>query len=140
MEKINFANNDAPYLSAENLNQMQDNIEEAIKNKSKIETIWDGDKIDTGLITLSKPVTDYDFIIVVNQGDNYAKGILVIPVSTIEYSLNDSNNYNVTTFQTPSVYASNGLRFENSTSLNLVSNRHSSWSNARFKKVIGVKL
>ena len=30
MKKINFVNNDAPYLSAENLNQMQDNIEEAI--------------------------------------------------------------------------------------------------------------
>jgi hypothetical protein len=30
MEKIQFKNNEAPYLSAENLNQMQDNIEEAI--------------------------------------------------------------------------------------------------------------
>lgn len=30
MKKIDFVNNDAPYLSAENLNQMQDNIEEAI--------------------------------------------------------------------------------------------------------------
>lgn len=30
MKKINFVNNDAPYLNAENLNQMQDNIEEAI--------------------------------------------------------------------------------------------------------------
>lgn len=30
MEKINFVNNNEPYLSAENLNQMQDNIEEAI--------------------------------------------------------------------------------------------------------------
>lgn len=29
MEKINFVNNSEPYLSAENLNQMQSNIEEA---------------------------------------------------------------------------------------------------------------
>jgi hypothetical protein len=34
MDKINFVNNDAPYLSAENLNQMQDNIEEAINEKN----------------------------------------------------------------------------------------------------------
>ena len=30
MEKINFVNNSEPYLSAENLNQMQDNIENAV--------------------------------------------------------------------------------------------------------------
>ena len=30
MKKINFVNNSEPYLSAENLNQMQSNIEEAI--------------------------------------------------------------------------------------------------------------
>lgn len=29
MEKINFVNNSEPYLSAENLNQMQDNMENA---------------------------------------------------------------------------------------------------------------
>ena len=32
MEKINFVNNSEPYLSAENLNQMQSNIEDAIKD------------------------------------------------------------------------------------------------------------
>lgn len=37
MKKINFVNNDAPYLSAENLNQMQDNIEEAINGN----IIWE---------------------------------------------------------------------------------------------------
>ena len=31
MEKINFSNNQAPYLSAENLNQLQTNIENAIQ-------------------------------------------------------------------------------------------------------------
>jgi hypothetical protein len=35
MKKINFVNNDAPYLSAENLNQMQDNIEGAINSYTK---------------------------------------------------------------------------------------------------------
>ena len=32
MDKINFANNSAPYINAENLNQMQDNIENEIGN------------------------------------------------------------------------------------------------------------
>ena len=36
MKKINFVNNSEPYLSAENLNQMQSNIEEAIKG----EILW----------------------------------------------------------------------------------------------------
>lgn len=36
MKKINFVNNSEPYLSAENLNQMQDNIEEAINEKNYI--------------------------------------------------------------------------------------------------------
>lgn len=39
MKKINFVNNEAPYLSAENLNQMQDNIEEAISNYSTEEQV-----------------------------------------------------------------------------------------------------
>ena len=30
MEKIEFKNNEEPYLSAENLNQMQDNIEKSV--------------------------------------------------------------------------------------------------------------
>lgn len=38
MKKINFVNNSEPDLSAENLNQMQDNIEEAIE-ELEIETI-----------------------------------------------------------------------------------------------------
>lgn len=41
MEKITFVNNSEPYLSAENLNQLQTNIEkelEELKNKSKL--LW----------------------------------------------------------------------------------------------------
>ena len=32
MEKINFANNSAPYINAENLNQLQSNVEKGIGN------------------------------------------------------------------------------------------------------------
>lgn len=51
MKKIEFKNNDAPYLSAENFNQMQDNIEEAIEEQSTYSTkeqvigIWKDGKL-----------------------------------------------------------------------------------------------
>ena len=35
MEKITFVNNSEPYLSAENLNQLQTNIENAINEAAK---------------------------------------------------------------------------------------------------------
>lgn len=35
MKKINFENNSEPYINAENLNQMQDNIENAIEDSIK---------------------------------------------------------------------------------------------------------
>lgn len=38
MKKIQFVNNSEPYLSAENLNQMQSNIEEAIEEKQTYST------------------------------------------------------------------------------------------------------
>ena len=37
MDKINFVNDSEPELSAENLNQMQDNIENAIEERAKVE-------------------------------------------------------------------------------------------------------
>ena len=52
MKKINFVNNDAPYLSAENLNQMQDNIETAIN-----ELITEEYKDGTSLIISSSNIT-----------------------------------------------------------------------------------
>ena len=42
MEKIQFANNSEPYLSAENLNQMQDNIEKAIRDTYSTEETFTG--------------------------------------------------------------------------------------------------
>lgn len=55
MKKINFVNNDAPYLSAENLNQMQDNIEEAIDKK-----IENGAYCQTLVTTATNGIINYD--------------------------------------------------------------------------------
>ena len=52
MKKINFINNDAPYLSAENLNQMQDNIETDIN-----ELITEEYKEGASLIISSSNIT-----------------------------------------------------------------------------------
>lgn len=51
MEKINFANNSEPYLSAENLNQMQTNMENAIDEvdkKTQQDITTNGDPVKCG--------------------------------------------------------------------------------------------
>lgn len=39
MDKINFINNNSPYLSSDNLNQIQDNVENAFKNEYSESTV-----------------------------------------------------------------------------------------------------
>ena len=63
MKKINFVNNEAPYLSAENLNQMQDNIEEAISNYSTKEQVigkWLDKPLYRKVISMVIPTTATD--------------------------------------------------------------------------------
>lgn len=49
MKKIEFINDSAPYLSAENLNLLQDNVEEAIEQaKTKTTSIWSGHLYNIG--------------------------------------------------------------------------------------------
>ena len=67
MEKIQFKHNEAPYLSAENLNQLQTNIETAISevvesgsNENGSWTKWDdGTMICSNVITLTTFHSDY---------------------------------------------------------------------------------
>ena len=66
MEKINFQNNTAPYISDVNLNQMQDNIENAINQaKSEIESkfVYSTDERIVGTFYDGKPLYRKDFII-----------------------------------------------------------------------------
>jgi hypothetical protein len=63
MEKINFKNNEAPYLSGETFNQMQDNIEEALEEHYSLEETFtgkywiDGKKIYRKVITINDTST-----------------------------------------------------------------------------------
>ena len=99
MKKINFVNNDAPYLSAENLNQMQDNIEDAI-NENHIELL--AENIGNGNITvdLSKSVNNYKFISLVGSGYGW-NTTLTIPVKILKlvagnfYSNAIAENYRI---------------------------------------------
>lgn len=72
MEKITFVNNDAPYLSAENLNQLQNNVEEAIDGV----VIWENlnlteefpsQQIDISLYEYKK----FDVVYLINPVTNY---------------------------------------------------------------------
>lgn len=63
MKKINFVNNEAPYLNAENLNQMQDNIEEAIGNYSTKEQVigtWLDKPLYRKVLSMNIPTTATD--------------------------------------------------------------------------------
>lgn len=59
MKKIQFVNNSEPYLSAENLNQMQSNIEEAIKETYSTEEqvigTWEGKPLYRRIIKYTAP-------------------------------------------------------------------------------------
>ena len=48
MEKIQFKNNEAPYLSAENLNQLQTNMETAISEEKQQDITTDGEPVKCG--------------------------------------------------------------------------------------------
>lgn len=54
MKKINFVNNSEPYLSSENFNQIQDNVEEAINGY----VLFEDKNGATGNITLTKTIAD----------------------------------------------------------------------------------
>ena len=57
MKKIAFKNGQAPYINDTNLNQMQDNMEE-----STGVVIFEDENGQTGEITLSKDVSNFDYI------------------------------------------------------------------------------
>lgn len=102
MEKINFVNNSTPYLSAENLNQMQSNVENAINGVVLYENA-DG---SNETITLNDNATNYSFIEIFykERYNNILNSIRIIPENECYVHL--LNNYpfygdgvgNVTTF------------------------------------------
>lgn len=75
MKKINFVNNSEPYLSAENLNQMQNNIEEAISTRLLLWSNTNLDSFEQTNITLSSK--DYDMLQVFYTRDASDKTVLM---------------------------------------------------------------
>ena len=59
MKKINFVNNSEPYLSAENLNQMQSNVEEIIKGT----LLWQNPNPNNAMVdqAINLNSSEYDF-------------------------------------------------------------------------------
>ena len=78
MEKIEFKNNSEPYLSAENLNQIQNNVEQAIEVlkedifQNNIKILWANSSptsnFDSQKIMLNS--VDYDFYEVISYGSD----------------------------------------------------------------------
>lgn len=117
------------------------NVVDAINESvGKISILWSGSKSTTGDITLSEAYTNYDFLLVGIQAQTWSKGSELIPVSDIQQSSSGSNGYEITIFQSTSVYSNMSIQFTNSTTLNIVQIHYASWNNCNLKYVIGIKL
>lgn len=120
-----------------NLNTTATNVVDAINESiGKISVLWSGSKSTTGNVTLSEAYTNYDFLLVGIQAQTYSKGSELIPTSDIEHS----NTYEITTFQSTSVYSNMSIQFTNSTTLNIIQIHYAGWTNCTLKYVIGIKL
>lgn len=117
------------------------NVVDAINESvGKISILWSGSKSTTGNVTLSEAYTNYDFLLVGIQADSYSKGSELIPTSDIVQSSSGSNTYEITTFQSASVYSNMSIQFTNSTTLNIIQIHRAGWNNCILKYVIGIKL
>lgn len=117
------------------------NVVDAINESvGKISILWSGSKSTTGNVTLSEAYTNYDFLLVGIQAQTWSKGSELIPTSDIVQSSSGSNGYEITIFQSASVYSNMSIQFTNSTTLNIVQIHYASWNNCILKYVIGIKL
>lgn len=124
-----------------NLNTTATNVVDAINESiGKISILWTGSKSTTGDVTLSEAYTNYDFLLVGIQAQTYSKGSELIPTSDIVQSSSGSNTYEITTFQSASVYSNMSIQFKNTTTLNIVQIHYAGWNNCILKYVIGIKL
>ena len=124
-----------------NLNTTATNVVDAINESvGKISILWSGSKSTTGNVTLSEAYTNYDFLLVGIQADSYSKGNELIPTSDIVQSSSGSNTYEITIFQSTSVYSNMSIQFTNSTTLNIIQIHRAGWNNCILKYVIGIKL
>lgn len=124
-----------------NLNTTATNVVDAINESiGKISILWSGSKSTTGSITLSEAYTNYDFLLVGIQAQSYSKGSELIPTSNIVQSTGDDNTYEITTFQSASVYSNMSIQFTNSTTLSIKQLHYAGWNNCTLKYVIGIKL
>lgn len=115
-------------------------INEVNGNLPKITSLWSGSKSTTGDVTLSEAYSNFDFLLVGIQAQSYSKGSELIPVSDIQQSSSGSNTYEITTFQSSSVYSNMSIQFKNSTTLNIIQVHYAGWNNCILKYVIGIKL
>lgn len=124
-----------------NLNTTATNVVDAINESiGKISVLWSGSKSTTGNVTLSEAYTNYDFLLVGIQAQTYSKGSELIPVSDIQQSSSGDNTYEISIFQSSSVYSNMSIKFTNSTTLNIVQIHYAGWNNCILKYVIGIKL
>lgn len=109
----------------------------------KTNTLWSGTSASVGEKALSDSIENYDFILIGIQAGSWSKKSELIPVSDIVYhtTAGQSNDtYDITAFQSTSVYADLQVYFKDATTLYVRSESHAGWGAPDLKYVIGIKL
>lgn len=126
-------------LSASNLNQLQNNLYDYVDNeiKSKVTSLWKGEKNTTGSVTLSDAYSNYDliaFTIASNNTPNrktefvWAKDIII------------NGELNLSIFQSSSVWVAVSGTFTSTTNFNIGELHKQTWNSVYLIEISGIKL
>lgn len=141
MEKINFVNDSEPYLSAENLNKMQSNIETAINGV----VLYENETGSYESITLSDSAANYKYIELFFQAENNHNSIKVYkPNEKNVYTQMDAVYGDATYVKKSKWYISNntiaiGVCFNYAITNSLVIQQYGNNSQVAITRVIGYK-
>lgn len=110
-----------------------------VNNLIKFEKIGN-DLTGTGTLNLSKPITDYTFILVITFGGTRSAKTSVLIPTELATTYNASDDFSGSAIQSTSVFYQTEFYFSNSTTINITGASHSGWPNAGIKAVYGIKI
>ena len=117
---------------------VNDGIENA---KSKYDLIFDGKTETTGTnYNLTKPITDYDFLIVSAGADGeYYKNTITIPVADVHFATTEKYTYGISVNKGNAHYFV-GFVFPSANTIRLWDRNSNYWGLGHVTKIYGIKL
>lgn len=107
--------------------------------KDKMSYLFEG-SATSGNVTLNDSIENYDFVLVGIQAGSFSKNCMIIPVDNVVYTSASNHVYDVSVFQTSSVYASMNFSFSNATTILIKATKVAGWNSANLIYVIGIKI